>query len=198
MLRRRKRMQDDPTQPDLPITPMLDMSFQLMAFFILTFKPGPTEGQLALMLPREGNTAAAPSDLLQVEEVKYTGIVKLTGTTIDFTLVVPGNPKPTFVTQSADKMGPGNTPLPLVSSSADGSLVNTDVMVYELQKIMAAAKEANQKLPAAERLPLPKMEFQFEDEVRYELVIRFVDDAKRAGFLKVTPMPISATWKKGQ
>jgi biopolymer transport protein ExbD len=50
-------------EPDLPITPMLDMSFQLLAFFILTFKPAPTEGQIAMTLPKEegGPTIAAPN-----------------------------------------------------------------------------------------------------------------------------------------
>lgn len=186
MLRRRKRMQDNPTEPELPITPMLDMSFQLMAFFILTFKPGPTEGQLALLLPREGTSTPDVVSLNPVEEVKYVGEVRLVGTTIDFTLVFPGVPPQTKMTVSEDKK------TPLVSSSAAGTLVNTDVMVYELEKIMAAAKAANANLPAGtEKLPLPKLEFQFEDEVRYELVIRFVDDAKRAGFLKVTPMPLN-------
>ncbi|MDB5311595.1 MAG: Biopolymer transport protein ExbD/TolR [Gemmataceae bacterium] len=42
---------------ELPITPMLDMSFQLMAFFIFTFRPAPTEGQLALALPKEGTSS---------------------------------------------------------------------------------------------------------------------------------------------
>ena len=36
----------------LPITPMLDMSFQLLSFFILTFHPMPTEGQLSINLPK--------------------------------------------------------------------------------------------------------------------------------------------------
>ena len=40
-------------EPDLPITPMLDMSFQLLAFFIMTFKPADTEGQIALTLPKD-------------------------------------------------------------------------------------------------------------------------------------------------
>src|SRR5262245_17143019 len=31
---------------------MLDMSFQLLSFFILTFRPMPTEGQLAINLPK--------------------------------------------------------------------------------------------------------------------------------------------------
>src|SRR5438876_11104746 len=47
--------------PDLPITPMLDMSFQLMAFFIFTFRPAPTEGQIAMSLPRmEGGESQPP------------------------------------------------------------------------------------------------------------------------------------------
>lgn len=59
MLGRRKKKPSDLTKPDLPITPMLDMSFQLMAFFILTFRPAPTEAQLALALPpAEGGPAA--------------------------------------------------------------------------------------------------------------------------------------------
>jgi biopolymer transport protein ExbD len=49
-------------QPDLPITPMLDMSFQLMAFFIFTFRPAPSEGQIAMSLPKEeGGSDAIPS-----------------------------------------------------------------------------------------------------------------------------------------
>lgn len=52
MFRRRShRKSSVATRPDLPITPMLDMSFQLMAFFILTFRPAPTEAQIAMALP---------------------------------------------------------------------------------------------------------------------------------------------------
>jgi biopolymer transport protein ExbD len=41
--------------PDLPITPMLDMSFQLLAFFIFTFRPAPPEGQFTLANSPAGN-----------------------------------------------------------------------------------------------------------------------------------------------
>jgi len=37
---------------NVPIVPMLDMSFQLLSFFILTFKPMPQEGQLSINLPK--------------------------------------------------------------------------------------------------------------------------------------------------
>jgi biopolymer transport protein ExbD len=59
----RKRPKVPRVEPDLPITPMLDMSFQLMAFFLLTFRPMPLEAQMALALPKEdgGPSQLAPS-----------------------------------------------------------------------------------------------------------------------------------------
>jgi biopolymer transport protein ExbD len=45
---RKKRHQDD---VELNLTAMLDMAFQLLAFFILTFKPSPVEGQVLLRMP---------------------------------------------------------------------------------------------------------------------------------------------------
>jgi biopolymer transport protein ExbD len=35
---------------EIPVTPMLDMAFQLLTFFILTYRPMPTEGQFVMNL----------------------------------------------------------------------------------------------------------------------------------------------------
>ncbi len=52
--------------PDVPITPMLDMAFQLLTFFVLTYKPAPSEGQFVMNLlppqPATAISAEAPSD----------------------------------------------------------------------------------------------------------------------------------------
>jgi len=45
---------------ELNVTAMLDMAFQLLAFFILTFKPAPIEGDVVLRMPR-----AAPTTVVQ-------------------------------------------------------------------------------------------------------------------------------------
>ncbi|HEY1602123.1 MAG TPA: biopolymer transporter ExbD [Pirellulales bacterium] len=50
MSRRRKRKELQ-GEVELNLTAMLDMAFQLLAFFILTFKPAPMEGYIALRMP---------------------------------------------------------------------------------------------------------------------------------------------------
>lgn len=50
-MRRRGRRRRAQSKVELNLAAMLDMAFQLLAFFILTFKPMPIEGQLSLKLP---------------------------------------------------------------------------------------------------------------------------------------------------
>src|SRR4051794_40314641 len=42
----------------LPITPMLDMAFQLLTFFIFTYHPSALEGHMDLSLPAGGEAKA--------------------------------------------------------------------------------------------------------------------------------------------
>src|SRR6478735_11354841 len=51
MARRRHRKKRDQGDVEMNLAAMLDMAFQLLTFFILTFRPAPIEGQLALNLP---------------------------------------------------------------------------------------------------------------------------------------------------
>ena len=51
---------------EIPVTPMLDMAFQLLTFFILTYRPAPAEGQFSMnLLPAQPATVIskeAPKD----------------------------------------------------------------------------------------------------------------------------------------
>ena len=49
--RRRRKKGGMPQEVELNLAAMLDMAFQLLAFFILTFRPSPVEGQISLRLP---------------------------------------------------------------------------------------------------------------------------------------------------
>jgi biopolymer transport protein ExbD len=52
--------------PEVPITPMLDMAFQLLTFFVLTYHPAPVEGQFMMSLlppqPATNLDATPPPD----------------------------------------------------------------------------------------------------------------------------------------
>jgi biopolymer transport protein ExbD len=50
-MRRRRRARPKTDEVSLNLAAMLDMAFQLLAFFILTFRPNPVEGQINLNLP---------------------------------------------------------------------------------------------------------------------------------------------------
>ncbi len=48
---RRHRKKRGSNNVELNLAAMLDMAFQMLAFFVLTFKPAPVEGQLSMNLP---------------------------------------------------------------------------------------------------------------------------------------------------
>jgi biopolymer transport protein ExbD len=48
---RKKRKRRQQSEVELNLAAMLDMAFQLLTFFILTFRPAPIEGQISLRLP---------------------------------------------------------------------------------------------------------------------------------------------------
>lgn len=56
---RHRRQQGD---VELNLAAMLDMAFQLLTFFILTFKPSPVEGQISLRLPPPQPVATVKTD----------------------------------------------------------------------------------------------------------------------------------------
>lgn len=64
--RRRRRRKREQGSVEMNLAAMLDMAFQLLTFFILTFRPAPIEGQLALNLP-------PPVPQTNIESPKATG-----------------------------------------------------------------------------------------------------------------------------
>ena len=57
--RRHNLIEDPPVDVDLPITPMLDLAFQVLLFFILTYQPSSLEGQVEMSLPDLAQAKAA-------------------------------------------------------------------------------------------------------------------------------------------
>jgi biopolymer transport protein ExbD len=163
---RRKRPGAEPVEPSLPITPMLDMSFQLMAFFILTFRPMPTEAQLGLSLPKEagGPSQVAPANPLDVEDDEL--VVQVTAADNGGVAEVVAAPRSGEV-----KLGP-----------------DTGKLFAYLKERAAGA--------AAEKKPPPKLRLEMADRLSYQFVVKLVDEARRAGFDRISPALLNPGGKK--
>ncbi len=68
MSRRKKKKSHSQEEVTLNLAAMLDMAFQLLAFFILTFKPAPVEGQINLNLPPPVPIAKPQEQVNQVDQ----------------------------------------------------------------------------------------------------------------------------------
>jgi biopolymer transport protein ExbD len=74
-MRHRRRYHRSQGEVELNLASMLDMAFQLLAFFILTFRPSPIEGQLSLHLPPAvpiTNVASDKTDTAQAADAGAT------------------------------------------------------------------------------------------------------------------------------
>jgi len=69
-MRNKHRTEDKPTEVTLPITPMLDMAFQMLFFFIATFNPvAASEGQMDLSLPAK-STPVSPDQKTMKKDIE--------------------------------------------------------------------------------------------------------------------------------
>ena len=160
-----RRQETDHVQPDLPITPMLDMSFQLLAFFIMTFKPAPTEGQIALTLPKEEggpSSMAIPTPTDENKPKHY--IVRVAaadnGTIEKMTIVEEGAADP-----KGEDLGP-------------------DVAKYHAKLASLSGQLAKDNKPG-------KLTLEIADKLIQEYVVQLVDQGIRAGFNDISPVPIN-------
>src|SRR5215207_3614173 len=165
LIHKRKRQSTDFVEPDLPITPMLDMSFQLLAFFIMTFQPSPTEGQIALTLPKEegGQNIAVPSPTDENKPRHF--IVKVAaadnGTIEQMTLVDADS-----ADQSGTKLGAG-----------DSGVKNYHTELSRLGKQLTTEGKKG------------KITLELGDKLVQEYVVQLVDQGIRAGFDDISPVP---------
>jgi biopolymer transport protein ExbD len=89
MKRRRKKKRRSDSEVTLNLAAMLDMAFQLLAFFILTFRPSPVEGDVMLRLPPPMPTMVVKGAEEAGSNAQNKNLVQGTNT---LTITVLGNP----------------------------------------------------------------------------------------------------------
>ncbi len=169
-LSQRARASGD-SRVEVPITPMLDMTFQLLFFFVLNYNPSALEGQMDLSLPaqkdmvRDASKPAKPAELAGNEEPpeeppEATVVVK--------TRQDPGHRG--AISQVSVITNAGETPV----ETPNGRL---ETLVDHLKKVRATL--TNQK----------DIKLQADGGLKWEAVVRVRDACQRAGFSNASFAP---------
>jgi biopolymer transport protein ExbD len=158
---KRKRQTTDFVEPDLPITPMLDMSFQLLAFFIMTFKPAAVEGQIVLALPYDGRHEDAPQ-------------------------VIPALNKPILFTVRVTASQRGA--IERITISEEGSAVAFKDLGTSVPALRDELKAAAARLAGEQKTG--KVFLELDPKLLQAYVVQLVDIGIRTGFTDISPVPL--------
>ena len=155
----------------LIITPMLDMSFQILAFFIMTYHPSALEGHIAgsLAAPHSehgnGDLDAPILDLGEVNDDAMTVIIKSAGET-------PRKPGKVLLRRKVE---------PVPAQIADA----TDTWV-QARRLLDRELRRLHKDADAEKTSI---RIEADSELRQAFVIDVYDVCKNAGFSKIFFVP---------
>jgi len=148
----RRRHKRKSASVELNLAAMLDMAFQLLAFFILTFRPSPIEGQLGMHLP-------PPVPLTDLKQ---------------------NAPQPPEQETTNDLIEVEKLDLYIKSNAlGDVNQVNVGLRpVIEGRLTEAAMAQLNQHLKeifAIKEIPFDRIQLVVDDDLRYEELMKVID-----------------------
>ncbi|MHB1425705.1 MAG: ExbD/TolR family protein [Gemmataceae bacterium] len=162
-----RRKSDKGPEPTLPVTPMLDMAFQLLAFFVMTYHPSDLEGQMELSLPSE-----AISQAQSAEDVKSDAApdknqdLKLAANVTVIVRTQRDNVNMGDISGIALQDDAGTTP------------------VDSLDKLLAELKARRATVENKENIKI-----QADSKMKWEKVINVMDVCQQAGFKNISFVP---------
>lgn len=164
---RLKRHHDDrPPEPRVPVIPMLDMAFQLLAFGLYCFdlNPDKVEGQMSLSLPKPGADAPSTTQDINISEPEE-----------EFTIRVASD-------------GTGRVSAVELTSTKIAQPQKLPLTRAELEAELKARVESK----SAANEPAPKLDMQFDPDLPYQVVFDMLSAADAAKFKKVSPNLLGA------
>jgi biopolymer transport protein ExbD len=166
-----QRRQDKPIEVTLPITPMLDMAFQLMFFFLATFNPmSQKEGQMGMSLPaRRDPRVPAPEQVRPTPE-PHKEEVEIPA---DVTISLRG---------FHDPRSKGQISALMVTTTAGSETLNgtEEQRAKLLREKLAARLPGTRDKDAVKKVPPARLEG--EKDLRWSEVVGVMDVCYRAGF----------------
>lgn len=155
-----RKKQDEPLEVNLPITPMLDMTFQLLTFFIFTFRPQAMEGKLDLTLPAAGEGKAV--DISKIDVTKPP----------DTDVPLPSELEVLVRADHGENRG--------AISEIKVKSLGTEVIVQGLDGLTKHLESVRKDLSNKDDIKLTP-----EASLKYDYVVKLMDACKKAGFERV-------------
>jgi biopolymer transport protein ExbD len=174
MNKHRKAMEEE--KPQVPITPMLDLTFQLLFFFITLFDPSTgmhrVEGQMDLMLPVASKDKEKQAD--KPEDVK----ADLPSSKDDDELDIPSD-LTVIVNTQLDGSNNGQIASLFVENRGPAVPVDYDVHLTDLIKYL---KDQREKADDPDKATI---RVQGDSKLHWEAMIQVMDACRKAGFKNV-------------
>ena len=164
MISRRHKSEAAP-EVNLPITPMLDMAFQLLTFFIFTYHPSGLEGQMDLNLPSEKNARATDEKMVDPNTKADKGPLEFPS---DLTVIVR--------TQQDGVNNGVISALTLEQASGPKPVNNLKALEAELTEAKKASSNGNIKI-------------QGDGKLKWSAIVQVMDVCRKAGFNNISFVP---------
>lgn len=161
-MRRRRRSQS--LEVELPITPMLDMAFQLLTFFVFTYRPSSFEGLMQMALPAAGASKAPAGAPVEP-------------TTSDVDPAIPG------LTVAIKSPAKSDDPVPAGYEVVDEATQKKSPDLKTLEDLEKYLHSARKGLQSTEEIKI-----KADGRVKYEFVLQVADvciDPGKGGFKRV-------------
>jgi biopolymer transport protein ExbD len=162
-----RRKTESGPEPNLPVTPMLDMAFQLLAFFVMTYHPSDLEGQMELSLPSEAISKAQDK-----EDIKADAPVDK-----DQDLKLSAN---LMVIVRTQRDNVNNGLISGISLQDDSGTAPVDT----LDKLREELKTRSATVENKENIKI-----QADSKLKWEEVINVMDVCQQAGFKNISFVP---------
>jgi biopolymer transport protein ExbD len=163
----RRSREADSSEVSLPITPMLDMAFQLLTFFIFTYHPSALEGQMDLNLPSDAQPAARSAEDVKPESAADKNEALELPT--DLTVVIRtqrggGNDGEISALTVQDQAGPAE--------------------VSDLKALLAHLQRAREAVTNKQAIKI-----QGDGKLKWKGVVEVMDVCRQAGFDNISFVP---------
>lgn len=158
----RRRKGEATPEVELPVTPMLDMTFQLLAFFILTYHPAAMEGQMEFTLPATGEHRARNEAEVDPNKPSEAQLALKSQITV--------------VLKSDKGVAPG---------TLNGVLVETPTGPQEVGTLDKLIDFLNRQRSSQDITNKDDIQIKADSSLRYAFVIEAMDRCIKAGFKNV-------------